>query len=210
MKTTRQLAWTTGAVAFVAGFAIAYPLLPRRQVLTWGATKEESTRGMAGDELLVKPDLVTTRAITVDAAPAQIWPWLAQLGPDRGGMYSYDRLEKLVGLEVHSANEIVPGLQELNVGDTIALVKGPALRVELLQPEQALVLRSTDHRWVWAFELRPDAKQTRLISRNSIALPRLPMPARAMAHLLLEPAGLLMERKMLLGIKQRVEAHRTG
>ena len=164
---------------------------------------------MPGDELLDQPGLVTTRAITIDATPARIWPWLVQLGPDRGGMYSYDRLAKLVGLDMHSTSVIVPSLQHLAVGDVIAFGKGPRLRVELLQPEQALVLRSTDHRWVWTFELRPEGGQTRLLSRSRIALPRMALPARAGAHLFLRTAGLIMERRMLLGIRQRAEA-RTG
>lgn len=173
---------------------------------TWGAAGEEIARVMPGDDLLVEADIVSTRAITIHTGTAAIWPWLVQMGPGRGGAYTYDWIENLLGLDMHSAQQILPQFQNLTVGDTFALgTSGPRMRVALLDPERALVFASKDGRWVWAFGLYPMGETTRLVSRNRIALTGASQLTRLFYLLVMEPGSLLMERKMLLGIKQRAE-----
>jgi hypothetical protein len=184
--------------------AATYPRW-RPWCLSWGATSEETASALPGDELLPEPDVLTTRAVWVDAPPASIWPWLVQMGPGRGGAYTYDWIENLLGLGMHSADRILPQYQSLRVGDARLGARGPVLRVAVLEPEQALVLRSDDRNWVWAFALIPDGRGTRLISRNRIATPDAGPLTRALYRYLMEPGSLIMERKMLLGIKQRAE-----
>ncbi|HLM96095.1 MAG TPA: hypothetical protein VK283_07250 [Acidimicrobiales bacterium] len=161
---------------------------------------------LPGDELLTDPDLVTTRVISVDAPPGDIWPWLVQMGPGRAGAYTYDWIENLAGLHMHSADTILPQFQKLEVGDGWQLgSKGPVLRVAALVPEASLVLRSDDGNWVWVFALAPNAMGTRLVSRNRIAQPGASWIARMLTRYVMEPGSLIMERKMLLGIRKRVE-----
>ncbi len=206
---TRRVA---GAGALAAGLAaVAYPVLLRRWCMTWGATPAEVTREIPGDELMPKPDMLATRAITVDAPPGAIWPWLVQMGSGRGGAYTYDWIENLFGLDMHSATEILPQFQDLEVGDTLPLgSNGPRMRVEVLEPERVLAVRSEDRRWVWAFALYPQGGTTRLVSRNRIAAPDASPVTRLVNLLVLEPGSLVMERKMLLGIKQRAERLSPG
>jgi hypothetical protein len=87
------------------------------------------------------PDLVATRAITVHAAADQVWPWIAQLGQGRGGFYSYDALENLVGCDIHSADRVVPKWQDLKVGDQVKLAPEVGVGVTVVQQGRALVLR---------------------------------------------------------------------
>ncbi|WP_109522690.1 MULTISPECIES: hypothetical protein [Nocardia] len=204
MKTTTACA--VGLGTYVIGLAVGYQVLLRDRCLHWGASPEEVTRAMPGDDLLIEPDIVTTRAITIDAAPAAIWPWLVQLGPGRGGAYTYDWIENLLGLDMHSADEILPRFQNLSVGDGFTLGKtGPTMRVAVLDAERALVFSSTDGHWVWAFGLYPHLTGTRLVSRNRIAMPNAAVPVRLFDRFIMEPGSWVMERKMLLGIAQRAE-----
>jgi hypothetical protein len=129
-----------------------------------------------------------------------------QLGPGRGGPYTYDWIENLVGLGMHSADRVLPQFQDLKIGDAQQLgTRGPLLRVAMLESERALVLRSDDGNWVWAFAVAPDGPGARLISRNRIATPGASPLVQALYTYLMEPGSLIMERKMLLGIKQRAE-----
>ena len=191
------------ATAAVVG-PLAYLVSGRQPCLTWGATAMEIARTMPGDDLLPHPDVLSTRAISIDAPPSAIWPWLVQMGPERGGVYTYDWIENLLGLNMHSAKEILPQFQDLKVGDIQPLgSKGPRLRVEVLDAEQAMVLRSEDGNWVWAFGLYPERGRTRLVSRNRIAIPGASPLTRAFYTFIMEPGSLIMERKMLLGIRSR-------
>ena len=196
----------TGTVLAAGLGSLTYPLFFRRWCLTWGARPDEVSRKLPGDELMTDPDIVATRAVWIDAPASSIWPWLVQMGPGRGGAYTYDWIENLFGLGMHSADEILPQYQDLQVGDTQRLGKrGPLLRVVVLEAERSLVLQSDDGNWVWAFSLVPEHGCTRLISRNRIATPGAPPPVRLLDLLVMEPGSLIMERKMLLGIKQRAE-----
>jgi hypothetical protein len=91
----------------------------RRAGLRWGTTDEEVHKPLAGDEVVPRPMLESTHAVTIDAPAGQVWRWLVQVGQGRGGLYSYDWLENLADLDVHSAEEIVPELQDLKVGDLV-------------------------------------------------------------------------------------------
>ena len=198
----------------LATSAVATDRLYRRYlrdwVLTWGATDEEVARRLPGDELLESADIVATRAIGIEAPPSAIWPWLVQLGPGRAGAYTYDWIENAFGLDMHSADRIVPEWQHLEVGDVLRSEEGrPGMRVEILEPEHVLSNRSEAGDWVWTFALAPGDGSTRLISRNRIAM-KGAAAAQHLGMLLMEPGSLVMERKMLLGIKERAEAPLPG
>jgi len=194
-----------GVVAAAA--ASAYFTMGRKPCLTWGATSEDVDRSMPGDDLLDRPDLVSTRAITIEAPPSSIWPWLVQMGSGKGGVYTYDWIENVFGLHMHSVDEILPQFQNRKIGDVEQLGKnGPRLRVDILDPERAIVLHSEDGNWVWAFGLYPRSPRcTRLVSRNRIATQSAGWLQRAFWVLIMEPGSLIMERKMLLGIRSRAE-----
>jgi len=195
-----------GAAAAVAGAYSAYSPPARRWYLTWGATPDEVARAMPGDDLLPEPDLVSTRAITITAAPSTVWQWLVQMGSGRGGAYTYDWIENLLGLDARSADGILPQFQHLTVGDVLPLgPKGPGMRVEIADYARTLALRSEDGTWVWIFGLETYWLGTRLVSRNRIALPRRTLAGWLFNRVVLEPGGLVMERRMLTGIKERAE-----
>jgi hypothetical protein len=196
------------AVAGLGGLAaVAYTVLLRNRCLTWGATSQEANRAMPGDELLKDADIVATRAVSIDAPPSAVWPWLVQMGSGRGGAYTYDWIENLFGLGMHSADRVLPEFQDVQVGDSFALGPGrPLMHVEVVEPERALVFRFDDGNWIWSFGLEPGGTGTRLVSRNRIATPEASLPTRIAQTLVMEPGSLLMERKMLLGIKHRAEA----
>jgi hypothetical protein len=191
---------------FGAGLAVAVSPWARRRYVTWGATPAEATGTLPGDDLLPDAGLVSTRAVTIDAGPSAVWPWLVQMGSGRGGAYTYDRIENLFGLNMHSADEILPQFQNLAVGDTLPLgSNGPAMRVEICDAERTLAFRSDDGAWVWIFHLRQDGAGTRLISRNRIVPPGGSRVARALYDAVMAPGSLIMERRMLHGIRQRAE-----
>jgi hypothetical protein len=200
-------ALTTFAVGAAATLGpAAYLLFFRSRCLNWGARADEIDAKLPGDELLAEPGLVTTRAVNVHAPAGAIWPWLAQMGSGRGGAYSYDWIENLLGLNMHSATEILPEYQDIKIGDELPMGGGgPVMRVEVADPPRALAVRSADQGWVWIFALLPDGDSTRLISRNRIAAKALTPASRLFYLLFMEPGSLVMERKMLLGIKQRAE-----
>lgn len=192
--------------------SVLYWFPVRRWMNRWGAAPSDLTRVMAGDALLAKPTYSGTTAITVDAAPEHVWPWLVQIGYRRGGLYSYDWLDRLFGfLDRPSATRILPEFQNLAVGDVIPAGRGPSWPVAVIEPNRALVL---DMRglagldWVWQFGLYPvDGNRTRLVSRSSVTTRS--VWARLVTHAI-EPAGFLMTRRMLLGLKQRGEGLRRA
>ena len=189
------------ALCSVAVGALAYRRL-RRPILNWGATDAETRARLPGDELLEHADGVATRAITVAAPASAVWPWIAQMGPaPRGGAYTYDWIENLLRLDMHSVDRVLPEYQHPQVGDTLGYGQNH-MRFERVEPERVLAMRSDDGNWVWSFVLSEQNGTTRLISRNRFRLPSL---AAKVAMLPMEPGSLVMERKMLRGIKRRAE-----
>jgi hypothetical protein len=192
--------WVTLGVAVGAG--ILYVSRWRRPILTGGATDAEATARLPGDELLANADGVSTRAIEIDAPASAVWPWLAQMGPSpRGGAYTYDWIENLLWLNMHSTDRVLPEFQHPLVGDTIALGAN-RMRLERIEPDHLLAWRSEDGSWVWSFVLTEHHGGTRLISRNRFRLPTL---AARIAMLPMEAGSLVMERRMLIGVKDRAE-----
>jgi hypothetical protein len=163
---------------------------------------------MAGDSLLSDWTFSGTFAVTIDAPPEDVWPWLVQIGYQRGGLYSYDWLDRLFGfLDRPSATRILPEFQSLAVGDRIPMGQGPSWPVAVLDPQRALVLDMRNLGgidWVWQFGLYPvEGRRTRLVSRSRV---RTRTAAARLGTYAIEPAGFLMTRRMLLGIKQRAES----
>lgn len=181
----------------------------------WGATDEEAARALPGDDFVPSPRLSSTRAITIDAPAAAVWPWLVQLGQGRGGLYSYDGLENLIRCDIHSADRILPEHQALKVGDPVLFgpseKKFPGQVVAEIQPERAIVMYALDpvkreavKTATWAFVLDEQRDgTTRLLvrSRNGYE----PTTANHITWHVVEPIAFVMERKMLQGIKARAE-----
>jgi hypothetical protein len=189
------------ALAAVAA-AIVYRKLLRKQMLTWGATAEEAAARLPGDGLLEEADGVATRAVTIAAPRSAVWPWIAQMGPSpRGGAYTYDWIENLLGLNMHSADRVLPEYQQPQEGDGFGYGTNK-MSFKIVEPEHVLATQSADGNWVWTFVLEEQDGRTRLISRNRFRLPRI---KDKIGMIPMEPGSLIMERKMLLGIKQRAE-----
>lgn len=191
--------------AFTVGSVYA-----RSRYLRWGATAEDVQIALPGDGLLRRCDVSATRAISIAVPPVAVWPWLVQLGQGRGGFYSYDSLENLFGLNIHSAANVVPEWQSLDIGSAVDFAPGVGLRVAELQPQQALVLRGglpiagpSPYDFTWAFVLRPGPGEgTRLIVRERYAY------LSWWAPLMVEPVevvSFVMSQKMLRGIRDRAE-----
>jgi hypothetical protein len=212
----RPIAVAAGAVGSAA--IGLYLLAARPWHLRWGATDEEVGQNLPGDELMFQPKLVSTRAISIRARPEEVWPWIVQMGEGRGGFYSYAWLENLIGCKMRNADRICPELQHPEVGDTIWLARWwnrrfsfPSyLLVDAIDPGRALVLRSPTvegkrETFSWAFVLdEQDEQNARLIVRSrSDWEPGLgnALFGRAIG----EPAHFMMERRMMLGIKERAE-----
>ncbi len=206
MTKGRLLLWVA------AGAALLYARFVRPWHLRWGATEEEARAALPGDDALNGSDLEATRAITIASPAEDVWPWIAQLGQDRGGFYSYDALANLVGAGIHSADRIVPEWQDVAVGDPFRLAPEVELKVIAVEPGRALVVRgavpmgekiAVPYDFVWAFVLhaRPNGT-TRLLVRERYRYTRLWAP------LLVEPieaVSFVMTQKLLRGLRDRVE-----
>jgi hypothetical protein len=190
------------AVAIAAELVAVYLAVGRPLMLHWGANCEEVHKPLPGDETVTGPVVQSTRAVTIDAPIEGVWPWLAQLGQDRGGFYSYENLENLAGCHMHNADEIHPEWQQRSPGETVYLHPLQGLPVTRFEPGRVLALEN------WgAFVLEPrGSDRTRLIARG-----RTPRgPASILNALLMEIPHFVMERKMLLGIKRRAEQSHTA
>ncbi len=188
--------------ATVGLLATTYRRFLRQPILTWGATAQEAAESLPGDELLEDADGVATRAMTIDAPRSAVWPWIAQMGPaPRGGAYTYDWIENLLGLNMHSADHVMPEFQHPEIGDGFCFGAN-RMSYAVVEPERVLAIRSADGNWVWTFILEEEDGKTRLISRNRFRLPKL---KDKLGMIPMEPGSLVMERKMLLGIKRRAE-----
>jgi len=202
MTMTALLKRGTLTFAAIGLVSLLYRRTLRGAIMTWGATHAEAHGQLPGDELLADADGVATRAITINAPASAVWPWIAQIGPSpRGGAYTYDWIENLLGLNMHSADRVLAEYQNPQVGETLGYGSN-RMRFERVEPRRVLASRSEDGNWVWSFVLDEHDGQTRLISRNRFRLPSL---TAKIGMLPMEPASLLMERKMLRGIKERAE-----
>lgn len=208
----RILLLVTGVWA--VGTAI-YLLILWPWMRAWGATKAEISATLPGDDIVPAANIQTTKGITIQAPPEEIYPWLLQIGVDRGGMYSYDWLENLFGLQVHTADRIVPAYQNAQVGDfwrftpkDYVLNPGPGLYVRQLIENEAVLLcfgleGKPDETCfdTWQFVLVPQADgTTRLLLRSNMAIEaELPIKLTYFAQF-------IMERKMLLTLRERAES----
>jgi hypothetical protein len=197
-----------GALPIVGIGVSVYVQVIRPWQLRWGATDDEVRRAMPGDELVARPTFNATRAVTVQAPPSIIWPWIVQIGFGKAGWYSYDLLDNLGR---PSATRIIPELQHLQPGDVAPFYQGigapqwVGLTVKAIQPEQWMLWwddKTHDTTWTWALD-PVDEQRTRLITRVRMRY-RWTKPT-ILFSLLVEFADLVMMRKCLLGIKQRAE-----
>jgi hypothetical protein len=197
----------------VAGAAGIQAVHARRN---WGATREEAAAALPGDEFVPEPAEQNTMAVTVEAPAEDIWAWLVQMGHGRGGMYSYDWLENLIGLDIHTIDRIREEWQHLSAGDRVVVVPegygpmpaGYAFTVARVDRPRALVLRQAppEHPWngVWSFHIVPAGEsRCRLLSRARTEVPS--QLGLRLATRMGEPVTLVMTRRMLHGIRQRAE-----
>jgi hypothetical protein len=182
----------------------------RPWMYTWGARPEEVNAVLPGDDLVAADTPRTTRAVTIGAPVEAVWAWLAQIGEDRGGFYSYSWLERAVGARIHNAQTVHPEWQELHVGDTIWLARrygeGARQVVAAVEPNSHLILMSpadfdrVQHgekaSGAWGFYLRRQNGSTRLLARGS---------GGAVGHFVFDVPHFVMEQKMLRGIRDRAE-----
>ncbi len=210
--------------AQVGGVLVLSPVL-RSWYNRWGASAEEIRRSLPGDELVPEAQMGYTRAITIQAPVERVWPWLAQIGQGRGGLYSYDSLENLAGCDIHTADRILAEHQNLQTGEVIRMgPKGyPCFGVAGIEAGRWLALISLDVKSeqvvaydphpgkgysiaTWQFLLEPSGEQaSRLIVRQRLAY----SADMAWVWRLTEPVAFVMERKMLLGIRQRAQKNTT-
>jgi hypothetical protein len=177
-----------------------YGLVIRPWHLRWGAEPQDEQRELPGDQFLPEHGTRIIHAVTIDAPVGQVWPWLAQLGQDRGGFYSYEWLENLAGCNMKNADRVHPEWQHRRLGETVHLHPAGGLKVNVFEPGRALGLAG------WGtFALVPlGPDRTRLIARGGVP----PGAAAAAYAALMELPHFLMERRMLLGIKGRAERSR--
>lgn len=205
-----------------AALLFAYLFAVRPWHLRWGTTHLDVIARLPGDAISPRSSAQVTHAININAPPEAVWPWIVQLGQERAGFYSYTALENLAGCDMPNTKQIVPEWQQRSVGDTVWLAtpkkfKGQArMVVAVVEPNRALAL-STPADWkrrqsgdegtdtTWEFALQPKAgNTTRLLARLRYeAYPT--FGKRVATFLFWEPAHFLMERKMLLTIKQLAE-----
>ena len=191
----------------------------RRYYLNWGTTKEECRMSLPGDELVSGPVVETTEGVWIDAPAGEVWPWLVQMGQNRGGLYSYQTMENLVGLDYHNADRIHPEWQRLAPGDVMRLAPkgwmglsdGIVLTVVDVIEQQSLVLAPCPRDlWdaVWSCHVIPHWEdRCRLLIRTRIQLRH---PGEVLATELAGPAKALLTRGILLGIKRRAEGQVQG
>jgi hypothetical protein len=214
----RRVLGSVGVVAATVGVAEAGLIHLGR---TYGSTSHERRRQLPGDEVIAAPTVQTDNAITIDAPPSQVWPWLVQMGWGRAGWYTARWVDRLLfPANGPSAERIIPELQDIEVGTFIP--DGPpetecGLYVIELLPERALVLRSNSHLpmewreratldWTWTFVLTPqdDGRRTRFHFRSRWVTD--PLWFTMVGWLGVVPANLVMARDMLRGVQQRAES----
>lgn len=215
MDVGRSRLRNAAAAARIGGHLLTGPLL-RRSRSTWGATPEEVRATWPGDELL--PDLTwtTTHAVTVRAAPEDVWPWIAQLGQGRGGLYSFERLENLIGCRMTNTDRILPEHQDPAAAGQVRLHPQAALTVARVVPGRDLVLLADPAAasagqhvtgGLWSFHLRPSPDGgTRLVERLSFRSGAGRLERLFTSAALVEPVSFVMSQEMLRNIAALAEA----
>jgi hypothetical protein len=210
---SRRIRWIGLCGGFLVVIAVFFAFV-RPWFLSWGATPEEQGMLLPGDQFAVA-EHVETRAITIDASQKRVWPWLAQLGQDRGGFYSYDILENMVGAGMTTSDVLLPAKQSWKAGDKLWMYppqRHVALTAAPLQtyvPGQAIGFATTPES-NWNFVLQPqDGGRTRLLVRGRGPAER-SVGALLFNRLLFEPAHFAMEKRMMIGIKQLAEGGDRG
>ena len=193
----------TGILIAFALAVFAHTTIIRPWYLRWGATDEELRMVLPGDQDIPPMSEVSTRAITIHAPADQIWPWLAQIGQERGGFYSYSWMENLFGADMANADHLFPQTEQLQVGDPVSYLRdGPSFtkaQVTLMDPGHVLSMKG------WTFYLKPiDDQTTRLIVRYPFQVTTL--GSKIYYYLNFEIQHFIMETGMMRGIKQRAEA----
>jgi hypothetical protein len=195
-------------VASIAVIILVYLYPIRSWYRNWGATDEEANNKMLGDEEVSGANNVVTTAVIIKSPVVNVWPWLVQMGYKRGGMYSYDWIDRLLRiLDSQSSKEIIPEFQKLEVGDVIPMGSGPSWPVASIEENRSLLLVIKDPgvNVTWSFLLREtDKDTTRLILRIRTLIPMKPL-VRILTPII-NIGSFLMTRKMMLGIKQRAES----
>ena len=210
--------------ALLIGANLVLQPFTRSHYRRWGATDDELRRTLPGDERVPNASVITTMAVTIHAAASEVWPWMAQIGQERGGLYSYELLENLARCKIHNADRIVPEW-ELKVGDQMRMGPPgyPVNQVVALERERWLLMAGADFKtgvadplpqpeqttytnyaWLLYLDERPDGT-TRLIARTRLAYAPRTFAAKLTWEVITDPLGCTMMRKMLLTIKQRVE-----
>jgi hypothetical protein len=190
-----------GVLAIIVLAVVVYLLLIRPWQLRWGATDEEIYSPMPGDELVPDPTYNATRAITIEATPEEIWPWLVQMGYGRAGFYGYDLIENLGSKRgIHSAESILPDLQQLAVGDALPISKIATYVIHSFEPNRSLVWADAkEGGGVFTWVQYPiNENNTRLIFRFRFR-------HSWIDWLLTDWADHIAVRKILFGIKDRAE-----
>jgi hypothetical protein len=196
------------------GVALATPFLRARRS-RWGLSRALAERRYPGDERIAAPRWSWTHGVEISAPPSAVWPWIAQLGRDKGGFYSYQWLENLAGCDVQNADRIVAAWQHPREGDRIELhPSAPGMPIVDIEPERWLLAQACDGpregRWVrvtWLFWLEPldGGRRCRLVSRYRMASSDDLATRAKFGATLAEPIGSTMDRRMLLGVKYRAE-----
>lgn len=206
----KHLEASTGALLIATNVALG-PLLHqwRRR---WHATEDEIAEPRPGDDIVKSPTWTYTHAITIFAPRGAVWPWLVQIGQGRGGFFSYEDLENLIGCDINNVFELRRELQELQIGETVRMhANGFGPRVAILDPERTLVLGgppdAAGSQATWGFYLeQTDDGDTRLIERGRHAVGRGLVAKLGFGPYLIDPIGFVMSRKMLKTIKRLAEA----
>jgi len=216
----------TAVALFLLTIIAVYTFLVRPWHVRWGATDAEAAASLPGDDLVSQPKISATHAISVQGSVSDVWPWLVQIGQGRAGFYSYEGIENLMGLNIHNSDRILPEFQDLKVGAVVPVAPdGAGVPVAFLEPNRSLVLGGrvdaqtkgplaledkspgAYYETSWCFFLQPiDAHTTRLIERFRMDWGPDTIGNNLFYRGILEPGSFIMERKMLLGIKERVEA----